>query len=272
MVLEKGRGARGREAAARERRWRGGSLFSRRGRKQESREREGRWYSPGDCCAVATSLDVEASRVPRWGGLPPLFLPRWLFLLFLPLPLVSTLLLRSFISRLSRSTVPRCYRHPRLSFTRPPNCLFLALPSNSLAFSLLLAASRVLSFTLDRALSPPSLVHPTLSPTPLLRSLTLSPRSSAKTSIRLSPVAPRYTDPTGPSRRAPRGNVDPVLCISHPSLAVSRRHTRAPCVTCYLRVTQCNPRLAGISHQSGGATQFALSLVVLAKFYIPRRV
>lgn len=51
-------------------------------------------------------------------------------------------------------------------------------------------------------------------------SLTLSPRSSAKTSIRLSPVAPRYTDPTRASRRVPRvlrGNVDPT------SLS-SRRH------------------------------------------------
>lgn len=56
-------------------------------------------------------------------------------------------------------------------------------------------------------------------------SLTLSPRSSAKTSIRLSPVAPRYTDPTRASRRAPRvprGNVD---STSLPRLAVTTNVT-----------------------------------------------
>lgn len=65
-------------------------------------------------------------------------------------------------------------------------------------------------------------------------SLTLSPRSSAKTSIRLSPVAPRYTDPTRASRRAPRvsrGNVD---CTSPSSrrrdnVAQEHRASRATC-------------------------------------------
>lgn len=187
---------------------------------------------------------------------------------------LSSSLVGSFSSSfLFRLLQPSSYV-PSSAFSRAPPCLSViailvchSLGRRIASFSpslrtaqLSLSLTRALSFTLDRALSPPSLVHPTLSPTPLLRSLTLSPRSSAKTSIRLFPVAPRYTDPTGPSRRAPRGNVDPT--VSHPFLAVSRRHTRAPCVTCYLRVTQCDSPTTrrDISHQNGGATQFALSL------------
>lgn len=75
-----------------------------------------------------------------------------------------------------------------------PNCFFLA--SNSLAFSF--SPSRTFSFSLDRALA--TLSRYPISPT-LCSSLSLSLRSSAKTSIRLSPVvAPWYTDPTRPSR------------------------------------------------------------------------
>lgn len=64
--------------------------------------------------------------------------------------------------------------------------------------------------------------------------LTLSPRSSAKTSIRPSPVAPRYTDPTRTSRwvfRVLRGNVDPTSLSSrrHDNVTHERRASRATC-------------------------------------------
>lgn len=133
------------------------------------------------------------------------------FLLFHPFPLapspVSPLVL-------FRSAITAVFVHPLHRSARPASTSsFLPLSLRSLS-----PACNPLS---------PCISH-------YAPSLTLSPRSSAKTSIRLSPVAPRYTDPTRASRRAPRvskGNVDPTSPSfrRHDNVTHERRASRATC-------------------------------------------
>lgn len=142
----------------------------------------------------SSSRPAESTR-PGW------FLSFSLFLLFYPFPLASSPVnpLVLFRSAITSVFVHPLHRIARLAPTSPflPFILLVPLPF-SLAFNPL----------------SPYISH-------YAPSLTLSPCSSAKTSIRLSPVAPRYTDPTRASRRVPRvprGNVDPT---SLPRLAVT---------------------------------------------------
>lgn len=150
---------------------------------------------------VVLATALRRRDVDRRRGQPPSLPP--VGVAFSPSSSLPSLFLSLSLSRshciplgsLSRALLFRYYRHPR-SYT-PANC-----PSHldqlSLSLSLFLSLIPLL-FSLPVA--PATLSHP-MSPT-LRPGLTLSRCSSAKTSIRLSPVAPRYTDPSRASRRAP---------------------------------------------------------------------
>lgn len=127
------------------------------------------------------------------------------FPLFLPLSSVPSVLSCFIPCQPSRALPLRYYCHLRSSTS--PNYLS--------CFNQSVPPSHPLLFPARDPLSPCISHH--------APSLTLSPRSSAKTSIRLSPVAPRYTESTRASRRVlrvPKGN-NVALYVSLVSLAVT---------------------------------------------------
>jgi len=162
--------------------------------------------SPGDCCAVATSLDVEANRVRSVGET-------------VSLSLVLVVSLPSAFHLYPRSPFPPLVGSPALSRLAVIAVLVDPPPNRPSRFRPRFAISPSHTAPFPPRDSLPSLTLRL----PLSIRLALSLRSSAKTSIRLSPVAPRYTDPTRASRRAPRvptSNVDPTslsLSLASPS-------------------------------------------------------
>lgn len=197
------------------------------GGKESRRATSGRgiWWSWRLLCAVATSLDVEASRVSTRWGLVSLF---------------SLDPLSHFLSS-SSASCPSFSIPCRLSRAFPPLALFLSSlfshTIGSVPLALISSFALCLSPLVVSPLLPPFVIPPPslVLPLPLYSSLTLSLRSSAKTSIRLSSVAPRYTSPTEHHvRRSACLGVTWTLRLSRLAITISitrdeRHASRATC-------------------------------------------